>query len=108
MKVAILLSLLSLSALAAPTGAKVIATSTGDCEQKVQVTGKEGDKFVTATVDGKEMKLNSKDGSVYKTESMNDVEFTNGTMTYVHPSTVNGNPPKLLGSDKLRCKLSLK
>jgi hypothetical protein len=102
---------------------KVIAETT-KCTEKFKVLAKEGEKFVYV-VDAKEAKtkLSSEDGATFSDHSGKSVIFSNhndktatntNKFTFVQPSMVDGNPPKLdvsLNSttgEKDNCKMSLK
>ena len=115
MKHLLLVTLMSMSATAwSAKDWKVIAETTS-CDEKIQVLGKDGEKYVLAVHGHEKTKLFAKDGSAFKEDSMNRTEFTSAkssdvSYNFVQPSYVEANPPKIdvsyLG-DKKRCKMEL-
>ncbi len=114
MKQFFFISLLSLSSLAYSADWKVIA-ETISCDEKIQILGKEGEKFVKAVAGNEETKLFAKDGSEFHENTMKNTEFvSNGksavSYTFRQPSYVEGNPPKIdvaYNGLKKRCKMNL-
>lgn len=108
----LLLGLSSLSWAAADW--KVVAEAT-NCEEKFKVLAKEGEKFVMVDDGEKKTKLFSVDGDIYKTEHEKSIVYQNQNsngrrFTFVDPSAVEGNPPKLditLNGQKNYCNLKL-
>ncbi len=77
---------------------KVINTES--CGEEVIVKAKEGDPFVTVQKGTEEIKLLGKNGAVFHEESMSQTEFVSSLekkteYTFIYPSYVDGNPPKL-------------
>lgn len=114
MKQLFFISLLSLSSMAYSAEWKVIAETTS-CDEKIQILGKEGEKFVKAISGNEETKLFAKDGSVFHENTMKSTEFVSKkesevTYTFRQPSYVEGNPPKIdvaYNGAKKRCKMNL-
>ncbi len=115
MKHLFLLSLFSLSPMAfAAQDWKVIAETTS-CAEKIQILGKEGEKYVLAKRGEEKIKLFSKDGSAFHENSMSSTEFDSDkssdvTYNFIQPSYVEGNPPKidvLYDGARRRCKMEL-
>lgn len=92
---------------------KVVAETTS-CEEKIQVLGKEGEKYVLAVKGDEKTKLFAVDGSAFKTDSMKSTEFVSKkedvTYRFIQPSYVEANPPKIdvvHHGMKKRCKMEL-
>lgn len=112
-----LISLLSISSLASAADWKVVAETTS-CDEKVQILAKEGEKYVLAVQGGVKHKLIARDGSAFHENTMKTTEFVTDakadhklgepTYTYIQPSYVEGNPPKVdvaYSGVKKRCKM---
>lgn len=116
MKHLLLVTVMSLSGFAyAAQDWKVVAETTS-CAEKIQIMGKEGEKYVMAVRGEEKTKLFAKDGSVFHENTMRSTEFVSdkeGDVTYrfIQPSYVEANPPKIdvayNGSAKKRCKMEL-
>lgn len=114
MKHLLFISFMSLSTLSfAATDWKVIAETTS-CNEKIQIMGKEGEKYVLAVKGDEKTKLFAKDDSVFHENAMKSTEFEakSGDVTYrfIHPSYVEANPPKIdvaYNGTKTRCKMDL-
>lgn len=113
MKNLLFISILSLSSLAwAAQEWKVIAETTV-CDEKIQIMGKDGEKYVLAVKGDEKRKLFSKDGSAFNENSMQMTEFSSvgePTYNFIHPSYVEANPPKIdvtYSGAKKRCKMEL-
>lgn len=113
MKQLFFITLFSMSSLAYSAEWKVIAETT-TCDEKIQVLGKEGEKYVKAVTGNKETKLFAKDGSAFHENTMKPTEFVSKnadvTYTFRQPSYVEGNPPKIdvaYNGAKKRCKMNL-
>jgi hypothetical protein len=120
MKVLFILTLFSFTTLCwSSEDWKVIAESTGPCEEKRDVLAKVGEPYVFVQNGIKKIKLFSEDGSVFSEESPKALVFTNAKdkrllendkkFTFYLPSVVDGNPPKLdivtqLKNEKCRLK----
>jgi hypothetical protein len=120
MKVLFILTLFSFTTLCwSSDDWKVIAESTGPCEEKRDVLAKVGEPYVFVQDGIKKIKLFSEDGSVFSEESPKALVFTNAKdkrlldndkkFTFYLPSVVDGNPPKLdiatqLNNEKCRLK----
>lgn len=93
---------------------KVIAETTS-CADKIQILGKEGEKFVLAVQGDKRTKLYAKDDSSFKENAMRTTEYRSAansdvSYTFIQPSMVEGNPPKVdisYHGEKKRCKMDL-
>lgn len=115
MKKILFLSLITLTTYAqAASDWKVIAETT-NCDEKIQIMGKEGEKFVKAVNNGRETKLFPKDKSLFHEENMKMTEFESAKdadekYTFIQPSYVEPNPPKIdvsMNGTKTRCKMNL-
>lgn len=113
MKHLFFISLLSISSLTYAADWKVIAETTS-CAEKIQVMGKEGEKYVLAVKGEEKTKLFAKDGSAFSENSMKTTEFVSKgadvTYRFIQPSYVEANPPKIDVSyhgDQKRCKMQL-
>lgn len=93
---------------------KVIAETTS-CADKIQILGKEGEKYVLAVHGDERTKLYAKDGSSFKENAMSTTEYrspekSDVSYTFIQPSMVEGNPPKVdvvYHGEKKRCKMEL-
>lgn len=123
MKSVFLLSLMSLTSLAYAAAAewKVVAETTTNCKEKIQVMAKEGEKFVYVTDGTTKTKLAAEAGAAYSDQSGKAVVFSNEKdsslsgvskrFTFTNPAMVDGNPPKInvsVNGVKDNCKLTLK
>lgn len=94
---------------------KVVAETTA-CAEKIQILGKEGEKYVLAVHGDQKTKLISGDGSAFTENAMRSTEFTsdktnNVSYTFIQPSYVEANPPKIdvsFNGAKKRCKMQLR
>jgi hypothetical protein len=118
MKFISILSLLSIATFSwADANWQVVAEST-HCAEKVKILAKEGEKFVYAVVGEDKTKLTSEDGSVFSETSGQSTVFSNTTeksatshFTYVQPSMVDNNSPKInvsINGSNDNCKMKLK
>jgi hypothetical protein len=87
------LSVLCFSAWAAEDW-KVVAVSS-NCEEKILVLAKEGEKFVYLISGELKIKLASSDGHPYSEESPQSLTFKNKEYTFMKPSMVDPNPSLL-------------
>jgi hypothetical protein len=97
---------------------KVVAMTTNNCQQKVEVLAKEGEKFVYVNDGLAKTKLFAEDGSVFSEQSGKMVTFSNASdknshekYTFVQPSMVDPNPAKIeirTNGLKAKCKMKLK
>ena len=120
MKSFLFFSLMSLSFIAwSAQEWRVVAESTSTCNEKFQVLAKEGEKFVYVREGDIKTKQFAADGSAFSEQNGKAVEFTNAKnlndtskrFTFIQPSMVDGNPPKLnvaMNGDKNNCKMKLK
>lgn len=122
MKSVFLLSLMSLTTFAYSASEwKVVAETTTNCKEKVQVLAKEGEKFVYVADGDTKTKLFAEDGTAYSDTNGKAVVFSNEKdkslddaakkFTFTQPSMVDGNPPKInVATNGVRdnCKLNLK
>lgn len=113
MKKLLIVSLLSLSSLTFASDWKLVAETTS-CDEKIQVLGKEGEKYVLAVKGQEKTKLFAVDGSTFKHDSMKSTEFVSktndATYRFIQPSYVEANPPKIDVVNhglKKRCKMEL-
>lgn len=94
---------------------KVVAETTA-CSDKIQVMGKEGEKYVLAVRGDEKIKLFAKDGSVFNENAMRSTQFVSEknadvTYTFTQPAYVEANLPKIdvaYNGAKSRCKMELK
>jgi hypothetical protein len=87
-----------------------ILAETVSCSEKIQILGKEGEKYVLLKKNSEEIKLFSKDGSAFKLDDMQSTEFSSNKYSYIHPGYVEGNPPKIdlnISGTKKRCRMQL-
>jgi hypothetical protein len=100
---------------------KIIAETTSACKEKRQVLAKEGEGFVYITEGDTKTKLFAADGSTFSEQNGKAIVFSNTSdktltdstkrYTFIQPSMVDGNPPKLsadINGVKENCKLILK
>jgi hypothetical protein len=102
----------------AAQGWKVVAVTTNNCQEKVEVLAKEGEKFVYVNNGSVKTKLVAEDGSAFSEESGKLVTFSNADdksslekYTFIQPSMVDPNPAKIqIASNGLKanCKMKLK
>lgn len=91
---------------------KVIAETTS-CNEKIQIMGKEGEKYVLAVKGDEKTKLFATDGSAFEQDKMAMTEFVSDKSadvkyTFTQPSVVDGNLPKIdvaNNGTKNRCKM---
>ncbi|MFP5385867.1 MAG: hypothetical protein ACLGHN_07285 [Bacteriovoracia bacterium] len=115
MKQLFFLSILSLSSLAFSAQEWKVVAETTSCDQKIQVLAKEGEKYVKAVSGDEVTKLFPKDGSVFHENTMKMTEFVSDKSsevkyTFIQPSYVEANPPKIdvsYNGTKKRCKMDL-
>lgn len=96
------LFILSTSAFATIEGWQVIAESGKDCPEKVQILGKEGEKYVRALYDGKDQKLVAKSKEAFTSQAKREMVFEsqkeesrNETVKFTNPGMVESNVPKV-------------
>lgn len=114
MKHLFFITLMSMTSVSFASEWKVVAETTS-CAEKIQILGKEGEKYVLAVHGEDRTKLFAKDGSTFKENVMSTKEFTSAkegqvSYTFIQPSMVEGNPPKIdvfYNGDKKRCKMEL-
>lgn len=115
MKHLFFLALMSLSTVSmAAADWKVIAETTS-CDEKIQIMGKEGEKYVMAVRGDEKTKLFAVDGSEFHENNMKPTEFksdksSDTSIYFLQPSYVEGNPPKIgvtSNGTKKRCKMDL-
>ncbi len=115
MKQLFFITLFSLSSFSyAAADWKVIAETTS-CNEKIQIMGKEGEKYVLAVKGEEKTKLFATDGSAYAQDKMAMTEFVSDKSsdvkyTFIQPSYVEGNLPKIdvaYNGTKSRCKMQL-
>jgi hypothetical protein len=116
MKHLFFITIMSLSSLSwASADWKVVAETTS-CAEKIQILGKEGEKFVMAVRGNEKTKLFAKDGSAFHENTMGSTEFSSDKSAdvayrFIQPSYVEANPPKIdvaYKGNKERCKMQLK
>ena len=96
------LFLLSSSVFAAYEGWQVIAESGKDCPEKVQILGKDGEKYVRALYDGKDQKLVAKSKEAFSSSAKREMVFEsqkeearNETVKFTNPGMVESSTPKV-------------
>ena len=85
-----------------------VVAETTSCDDKVQVLAQEGKKYVIAVINSERQKLYSKDHSTFSKKSMTTTEYVGDSITFIHPSYVEANPPKINLSNldrKNRCSM---
>lgn len=116
MKHLLIITIMSLSSFAWSAQDWKVVAETTSCSDKIQIMGKEGEKYVLAVRGEDKVKLFAKDGSVFNENAMRNTEFLsakNGDVTYIftQPAYVEANPPKIdvvYGGNKSRCKMQSK
>jgi len=119
MKSFLFFSIMALSSLSwAAQNWKVVAVTTNDCKEKIQVLAKEGESFVYLDDGAAKTKLFAADGSSYSEQSGKMISFSNASdktslekYTFTQPSMVDPNPAKIhIASNGLKanCKMKLK
>jgi hypothetical protein len=115
MKYLFIFTIFSLSSLSqAAQDWKVIAETTS-CAEKIQIMGKEGEKFVMAVRGEEKTKLFPKDDSVFHENTLRNTIYYSDksadvSYTFIQPSYVEANPPKIdvaYNGAKKRCKMDL-
>lgn len=83
-------------------GWQIIAESTKDCPENVQILGKDGEKYVRALYDGKDQKLVSKNKEAFSANAKREMTFEtmkeeakNETVKFTNPGMVESNMPKV-------------
>jgi hypothetical protein len=115
MKFLFLITLMSLSSFAWSAKDWKVVAETTVCDEKIQIMGKDGEKYVLAVKGDEKTKLFAKDGSSFKEDSMSSNEFTSPkgsevSYSFTQPSYVEANPPKIdvtHSGMKKRCKMEL-
>lgn len=116
MKHLLIITIMSLSSFAWSAQDWKVVAETTSCSDKIQIMGKEGEKYVLAVRGEDKVKLFAKDGAVFNENAMRNTEFLsakNGDVTYIftQPAYVEANPPKIdvvYGGNKSRCKMQSK
>jgi hypothetical protein len=115
MKQFFLFFLMSLSSISLAVSDWKAIGETTSCDEKIQIFGKEGEKYVVALSDKGKTKLFSTDGLAFHENSMRSAEYTSNKNSkffyrFLFPAYVEGNLPKIdvvhKGSAK-RCSLIL-
>jgi hypothetical protein len=115
MKSLLFLAIMSLSSMAMAAADWKVVAETTSCDQKIQIMGKEGEKFVMAVRGEEKTKLFAEDGSAFHADTMTNTEFSSDkkedvSYRFIQPSYVEANPPKIdvayNGTNK-RCKMEL-
>ena len=114
MKHLFFITLMSISTISFAAAEQKLVAETTSCDEKIQIMGKEGEKYVLAVKGEEKTKLFADDGSAFKHESMKSTEFTSKgedvKYTFIQPSYVEANPPKIdvaHNGEKTRCKMNL-
>ena len=114
MKQLFFISLFTLSSLSFAAAEWKTVAETTSCDEKIQIMGKEGEKFVLLVKGEEKLKLFAKDGSVFHQDSMKSTEFVakdaDASYRFIQPSYVEANPPKIdviHNGEKTRCKMEL-
>ena len=108
--------MLSLSSVSLAAANWKVVAEASNCDVKFKVLAKEGEKFVYVDDGVNKTKLFSVDGDIYKDDHAKSTVYQNQNsngrrLTFIQPSAVEGNPPKLditQNGIKDYCKLSLK
>ncbi len=113
MKLFLTLAIVShLSFAAAAAEWKKVAETTA-CSEKIEILGREGEKYVLLVRGTENTKLFSVDGSVFRENALKTTEFTASgdvSYTFTQPSYVEANPPKIVAKNAVqnrRCRMSL-
>lgn len=114
MKHLFFISLMSLSTLSFAASEWKLVAETTACDEKIQILGKEGEKYVLAVKGDEKTKLFAKDGTAFHHDSMKSTEFesqgSDVKYTFIQPSYVEANLPKIdvtEQGEKKRCKMQL-
>jgi hypothetical protein len=114
MKHLFFLAIMSLSSVSMAAADWKVVAETTSCAEKIQIMGKEGEKYVMAVRGEEKTKLFAKDGSEFHENTMRPVEYSakagEVSYNYYQPSYVEGNPPKIdvaFNGAKKRCKMDL-
>lgn len=116
MKHLFVLTIMSLSSIVSAAPEWKVVAETTSCADKIQIMGKEGEKYVMAVHGDEKTKLFPKDGSKFQAESMKSTEFASNknddvSYRFIQPSYVEANPPKIdvaySGEKNKRCKMEL-
>lgn len=90
-----------------------VEAETTSCQTEYKILAKSGEKFVILLNGENKVKLHSEDGSGYMDENPRRTIFLNKNLnvSYVRPSVVDGNLPKLKFTDNealSNCQLNFK
>ncbi len=116
MKFLFLLSILSLSSQSFAAVAWKVVAETTNCDDKIQVLAKEGEKYVLVVNGDQKTKLFNQDGSAFEEAPKSTTIYNNSDTgefryTFIQPSVVEGNLPKINitnhDGEKSRCKMKL-
>lgn len=118
MKLAFIATLISMTSFAWASQAWKIVAETANCQDKLEVLAKEGEKFVYVVRGDKKTQLFSEDETTYVKDGPSMTTFSNShdksskeKFTFIQPSMVDGNPPKLnvsVNNQKENCRMKLK
>lgn len=115
MKHLLLLTIISMSSSSFATSDWKVIAETISCDDKIQIFGKTGEKYVLAVNGNQKTRLYNQDGGSFEEEPKSTTIYTNANSdevlyTFIQPSIVEGNPPKINVSshgEKNRCKMKL-
>lgn len=112
MKKILSLCLISLASFAYSAEWKIVA-QTSLCEDKIQILGKEGEKYLKAIRGEEEVKLFPKDGDSFHKNSIVMKEYVSEASSetkyeFFQPGYVEANPPKIIitqNGKTVRCQM---
>lgn len=115
MKHLLLLTIISMSSSSFATSDWKVIAETMNCDDKIQILGKTGEKYVLAVYGNQKTKLYNQDGGSFEEEPKSTTIYNNTKSdevlyTFIQPSIVEGNPPKInvtSHGEKTRCKMKL-
>jgi hypothetical protein len=115
MKHLFFLAIMSISSLSMAAADWKVVAETTSCDEKIQIMGKEGEKYVMAVRGDEKTKLFAADGSVFHADTMRPTEYTSDksaevSYRFLQPAYVEANPPKIdvsYNGTKKRCKMDL-
>src|SRR5690606_29186314 len=114
MKFLFLLTVFALSSQSFAAATWKVVAETTNCEDKIQILAKEGEKYVLAVNGDQKTKLYNQNQSAFEAEPKSTTIYNNSDSdelryTFIQPSMVEGNLPKINitsnGNEKSRCKM---
>ena len=115
MKHLFFLAIMSLSSVSMAAADWKVVAETTSCDEKIQIMGKEGEKYVLAVRGDEKTKLFAADGSEFHEDALKPTEFKSEksadvSYRFMQPAYVEANPPKIdvaYNGAKKRCKMDL-